>query len=124
MDENLDLDSWIEATQSRRDELDAFGMAALPTDIGQRHLDIEKSIQSASDSGRLLADAEEYLTHAKAQAMFAALKDHDYLSAKEREAVIKDNVRHIQRLVDGLAVTNRTISNRIYANQNANRSRP
>jgi len=114
---------WLESTSTRREELEAYALAPLPTDAGERHLDIEKAIQSADDSGRLLADAEQYLTHAKAQAMFAALKEHDDLTAKERELVIKDAVRQVQRLVDGLTVTSRTIHDRIFAQQNANRSR-
>ncbi len=123
IDEPLDLSSWLEATQARRDELDAYGRSALPTDLGERHLDLEKSIQNADDAGRLLADGEMYLTGEKAKAMFAALKEHDDLTAKEREIVIKADVAKVQRLVDGLAVTARTIHDRIFVSMNANRSR-
>lgn len=123
MDDGLTFDEWLEQTQHKRDELAAYGLTPLPADVGERHLDIEKAIQNADDSGRLLADGEMYLTQAKATAMFAALKEHDDLTAKEREFVIKDAVSKIQRLVDGLAVTNRTIHDRIFASQNANRSR-
>ena len=120
---DLSLSEWLEATATRRTELEAYALAPLPTDIGERHMDLEKSIQNADDAGRLLADGEMYLTGEKAKAMFAALKEHDDLTAKEREIVIKASVAQVQRLIDGLAVTARTIHDRIFVSMNANRSR-
>lgn len=118
----LNLVEWLQATENRRADLESYGRSKLPFDIGERHVDMDKAIESTDDAGRLLADAESYLSHEKAQAMFDVLKDED-LSAKEREIAIKDRVRMTQRIVDGIKVTVRTLNNRIYAIMNANRSR-
>jgi hypothetical protein len=85
---------------------------------------MDAAIQSADDCGRLLADAQSYLSQAKAQAMLAVLDEYEDLSAKEREFVIKDRVRKIQRLCDGLEVTERTLRSRLFSSMNANRSHP
>lgn len=118
--EELTITEWLEATQARRDELDALGVSPMPI-AEDREAAIEKAIAAGHDAGKLLADAEGYLTHAKAQAMYSLLKED--LNARDRELAIKAQVQPIQRLVDGLTVTNRTIQNRVFAIQNANRSR-
>jgi len=115
-----DLESWLESTQTRRDGLDSFAVSAMPV-FEFRERDIEKAIAWGHDAGKLLADAEEFLTKAKAQAMYSALAD-ERLSAKDRDLSIRSSVSGIQRLVDGLGVCNRTIQNRIYATMNARRS--
>ena len=120
---DLTLSEWLTSTQERRDELDAYGKSPLPADAGERHADIEKAIQSADDSGRLLADAESYLTQAEALAVFSVRKDHPEITAREREIVARAVVRDVQRLVEGVRTTNRTINQRIFVIQNANRSR-
>lgn len=123
MNEELTLVEWLTSTQEKREELDTFGKSALPADAGERHVDMELSIQHSDDAGRLLADAKSYLTQAYAQAMFAARKEHPDLTAKEREIVIEDSVRHVQRLIDGICVTVKTLNNRIYTMMNQNRSK-
>lgn len=119
---DLTLGEWLETTQDRRDELDAYAVSPLPV-FEERQNDIEKAIAFGHDCGKLLADAEGYLTHAKASAMYQAMKDPLEFNSRQIDLVVKDEVRGVQRLVDGLTVTNRTIQNRIYAIQNANRSR-
>lgn len=118
----ITLTEWLEGTQVRRTELEDYGRSLLPADIGERHADMDIAIKCADDAGRLLADAESFLSQAKAIAMYNALKDED-LGAKEREIVIKNEVRHVQRIVDGLKVTTKTLMNRLYSNMNSNRSR-
>lgn len=123
LDQGLNLSDWLISTQEKRDELDAYGKSPLPLDAGERHVEIERAIQNADDSGRLLADAESFLSQAKAQAVLAMIDKYPDLSSKEREIMVKDAVRGVQRLVDGISVTNRTINHRIFVIQNANRAR-
>jgi len=119
---DLTLTEWLEATQERRAELEAFAAKAVIAEASERRGDIETSIRYADDAGRLLADAESFLSFAKAQALLEALKRDD-LNGKDREVIIRSEVRGVQRLVDGLTVTVKTINNRIFAGMNANRSR-
>lgn len=121
-EDGLVLVEWIESTQARRDELDAFAVSPMAV-FEDRERDIEKAIAWGHDCGKLLADAESCLTHEKAKAMFNALGDPRELNSKQVDLVVKDDTRIVQRLVDGLVVCNRTLQNRIYATQNANRSR-
>jgi hypothetical protein len=121
---DLSLDDWLTSVQDRIDALYAYGKTPLPAGPEERHLDMDAAIQSADDCGRLLADAQSYLSQAKAQAMLAVLDEYEDLSAKEREFVIKDRVRKIQRLCDGLEVTERTLRSRLFSSMNANRSHP
>lgn len=114
---------WLEATETLRGSLMEYAKSPLPADPGERHMDMDKAIQNGDDSGRLLADAEGYLIQAIAQAVMEARRLHPDLNAKEREAIVKDAVRGIQRVVDGIAVTDRSIKSRIFAMMNAARSR-
>lgn len=123
LDEGLSLEDWLISTQEKRDELDAYARSPLPKDISERHGDMDMAVRGSDDAGRLLADAEGFLTQYRAKAMFEALKKYSDLTSKEREFVVRDEVRMVQRLVDGMSVTYRLIHDRIYINQNANRSR-
>jgi len=123
MTDGLDFTEWIEQTQARRDELVELCRSQIDTDSGVRHGDLDRSIQNADDAGRLRADAEAFLVQATAQAVLAYSKRRDEFTADERKALVRDSVRDVQRLVDGLTVTERTIKNRIYALMNLNRSR-
>jgi len=121
--DELTLDEWLASTAERREELISYSKSELPKDAGERHTDIEKAIQNASDAGSLLADAEGFLAHATAKAVLEIRRIHDDLDANERKALVKDAVRDVQRLVDGIAVTHRAIQSRIFANMNAGRTR-
>ena len=121
-DSELTLSEWLATTKERRAGLEAYAKSPLPRDISERHADIETAIQGADDSGRLLADLESYLSQAKAQALFSALEKYPDLNARERDLVIRSEVRAIQRLVDGMHVTDRTIKDRIFSSLNANRA--
>lgn len=121
--DEITFDDWLGMTEEKRAELLKFSISEMPKDAGERHTEIEKAIQLASDAGAMLADAEGFLTHATAKEVFSVRKEHDDLTADERKAIVRDRVRDIQRLCDGLSVTHRAIQSRIYAVQNANRAR-
>lgn len=122
MSDDMSLTEWLASTQEARDALDAFARSPLPADASERHADMDKAIQSADDSGRLLADSESYLSLAKAQALMALLQRDD-LNAKDRDTLLRSEVRGVQRLVDGLAVTERSIRNRLFVSMNQSRAR-
>lgn len=118
----MTLPEWLESTQARRDELDAFVRSPLP--IGNDSFgDFNKLIANEDDANRLLADANTFLTQAQAQAVLSIKAKYPDNSADERKILIKDAIRDIQRLVDGIEVTARGISNRRYLAMNQNRSR-
>lgn len=114
---------WLDSTDNLRACLMDYAKSPLPADASERHADMDRAIQNGDDAGRLVADAEGYLIQAIAQAVMEARRLHPDLNSKEREAIVKDSVRHVQRLVDGLAVTDRSIKSRQFAMMNAGRSR-
>lgn len=118
----LSLDEWLEKHNPLMAKLYAYAKSSLPATPEERHGDIEKAIHHADESARLLADAESYLTQATAQAVLK-WKDDDTLTGDERKAMVKDAVRSIKRLCDGLSITERSIKDRIYASLNANKAR-
>lgn len=122
-DQELGFEDWIVSTQERRDELADYGKSPLPADVGERHMDIQKAIAAADDAERLLADMDSFVTQFEAQAIMTVRQGNPGLTADDRRKLVKDAVRDVQRLRDGVAVTARTIRSRIYAIQNANRSR-
>ena len=123
MTAELILSEWLEATQSRRTELLAYAKSPLPVDISERHADLDMAIRAEDDLGQLLSDAESFLAQYTAQAVLAMREKYSDLSAKERELMIKAEVKDIRRVVDGIDVTSRTVKSRIFAILNANRSR-
>ena len=123
MSDDLTLDEWLVTTQEKRDELDSYSRSALPSTMEERHSDIDKSIQLSADSGALLADAESYLSQAKGIALMDLRNDPAEYTGRELDILVKARVRTVQRIVDGIHVTNRTLGARIFAIQNANRAR-
>jgi hypothetical protein len=116
------FDEWLAQTQDRRDELDAYARSPLP--IGNdSHGEINTLIAAEDDAQRLLADAQTFLTQATAQAVLRIKREYDENSADERRILVKDAVRSVQRIVDGIEVTARAMSNRRYLHMNAARSR-
>ncbi len=123
MTAELELTEWLEQTQEHRDCLANYGRSPMTTDAGERQLDIDKAIQNSDEIGRLKADADAFLTQHTAQAWLEVCKKYEEHPAKVREILVRDRVRDLQRIVDGIEITERTIKNRIYAAMNANRSR-
>lgn len=122
MTSELSLEDWLSSTQSRRNELDDFARSPLP--IGNdAYGETNKLIESEDDANRLLADAESFLTQYTAKAVLGVRARYPDSSADERKIHIKDSVRTIQRLVDGIQVTARSIANRRFITMNVNRSR-
>ncbi len=118
----MTFDEWLSQTQERRDELDAFARSPLPLGADV-HGETNRLIECEDDANRLLADAESFLTQYTAQAVLGIRAKYPDSSADERKIHVKDEVRQIQRLVDGIHVTAKTISNRRYLQMNAARSR-
>ncbi len=119
----LSLTDWLEATQERRDELDAFGRSPMPIDATERGGETNKLLKNEDDAARLLADAESFLSQAEGIAVKTVRDKFPDYTADERKKKAKEDVRDIQRLVAGLGITLKTISNRRFLAMNANRSR-
>ncbi len=119
----LTLDQWLEQTQGRRDELDAFGKSPMPIDAVERGGETQKLLKNEDDAARLLADAESFLSEAEGIAIKTVRDKYPDYTADERRKQAKSEVRDIQRLVDGLGITLKTISNRRFSQMNANRAR-
>ena len=119
----ITLDDWLQSTEERRNELAAYGKTPLPADVGERHADLDQAIRASDDAGRLLADAESFLAQHFAQSVLSMRERYPDLTAKEREAIVRAEVRDIQRIVDSLSISVRTIKNRIMVNLNENRAR-
>lgn len=120
--QGLTLLEWLASTQAKRDELAAYGVSGRPMDAVERHGDIQVAIRSSDETGRLLSDAESFLTQAQAQAVLAMRDRYPDFTAKEREKMEKDHVRDIQRIVHGLEVTAKTINSRVFSIMNSNRA--
>jgi len=115
-------DEWLKSTQDKRDEMDAFARSPLP--IGNdSHGETNKLIENEDAAQRILADAETYLEKYKSQAMFFVRNQHPDLTAKEREKVEVAEVADFKRVVTGIEITAKMISNRRFLSMNQNRSR-
>lgn len=119
----LTLAEWLTATQKQRDELRAYGKSPLPLDAGERHTELDKTIQKSDDAGRLCADAEEYLVKEIAAAYMKIRGNELKLRVPEIEAAVESEVSTLRRIVKDCAVTDRTLKTRIFAIQNQSRSR-
>jgi hypothetical protein len=118
-DDDLKLEEWITSTAERRAALLAYASSKLPTDPGERQLDVSTALENGQDAGDLLADSEVYLAQRFAAEVLAARIKHD---AKTAAIVAKGAVAKMQRLRDGLAVLYRTIQDRRFALMNLNRA--
>lgn len=122
MTNGISFDEWLSQTQARRDDLAEYARSPLP--IGNdSHGEVNTLIAAEDDAQRLLADAQTYLTQATAVAVLFIKGKYPENSADERRILVKDAVRDIQRLVDGIEVTARAMSSRRFLSMNINRSR-
>lgn len=122
MKDELSLVEWLEQTESKREELYDFSKSKLPVGVSSSD-DMDKTIQAVDDAGRLLADAECFLIQETAQAVLDVKGKYEHLSADERKYMVKDRIRNMKRIVDGIGITHATIKNRLFSILNANRSR-
>lgn len=119
MTEELTLEEWLTSTAPRRQELLDYSRSKIPTDHGERQLDVSKALENGQDAGDLLADVEVYLSQELAKETLAAREKHDAQTAK---VVALGKVSQINRLRNGLAVLYRTLTDRRFALMNLNRS--
>jgi hypothetical protein len=116
------FEEWLEKTQANRDELFAYSKTEMPTDAGERTKDIDRSLRSAEAAGLMLSDCQFFLTMNTAQMYTAADLAGQGNNAKEREILVKDAVKDVQRLYDYLEILTRTLNTRVRAGMNARRS--
>lgn len=122
MDNKETFEAWLTRTQKQRDALFAYSKTPMPTDAGERTADIDKSLRAAEAAGEQCADAQYFLTQATAQAILTARDLSPDLLAKERDIMVKDSVKDIQRLYDYLDVLCKVLNSRVRAGCNARRS--
>lgn len=119
LQDDISLSDWLTSTAELRERLLSYGRSKIPTDPGERQLDVSTALENGQDAGDLLADADRYLSQAFARETLAARADFD---AKTAAIIAKGKVSDLQRLRDGLAVTYRTIQDRRFSLMNLNRS--
>lgn len=108
------LEEWLVSTAEVREKLLAYAQSPLPTDAGERQVDVSTALQHGQDAGELLADAEEFLSKKIAQETLSA-RANDTYDANTVKAVVRGNTANIQRLRDGIHVVYRTIQDRRFA---------
>lgn len=119
---NKEFLDWLTQTQAKRDSLCEYGLSQVPQDGIERGQDMDRAISMCDNACRLLADAESFLTHAKAQAVLSIKEKYPDFTARERERLEADTVKDVQRIYDGLEITTRTIKSRIFSAMNKNRA--
>jgi hypothetical protein len=117
----LTFEEWLESTDERRSALLAYATSELPTDPGERQLDVSKALTNGQDSGDLLADLEKHLIDMTAIAVLAVRRENGELTADERKTLVKSKVSAIARLRDGLQVIYSSIKSRQFVLMNLNR---
>lgn len=117
-----DFSDWLASTAEKRAQLLEYSLSPLPTDSGERQLDVSTALERGQDAGDLLADAEKHLIDMTAFETLATRRDNPDLSAEEKKAVVKSRVSDIYRLRDGLKVLYQTIRDRRFALMNINRA--
>lgn len=103
---------WLESTAEKRAEILAYSRSPLPTDPGERQLDISKALTYGQDAGDLLADVDKHLTDETARQTLAVINDSKGLTANERKLVVKGRVSQLSHLRDGLQVVYTSIKDR------------
>ena len=110
MDENLE--SWLESTTEKRAELLAYALSPLPTEPGQRQLDVSRALQLGQEAGDLLADMDKHLIDESGKAVLSVRREHEEMTADEKKVLVKAEVSGIARLRDGMQVVYSTIKER------------
>jgi len=121
MSDDLTFTHWLDSTAEVRAKLLAYSRSPIPTDPGERQLDVSRALALGQDAGDLLADAEVYLSQAFAAAMLDARQEHDAQTAR---IVAKAKTAKIERLREGLNVMYQTIKDRRFSLLNLNRCAP
>lgn len=128
MRDDLTLEEWLVSTAEKRAEVLNYAKKALPTDPGERQLDVSNALELGQDAGDLLADLEKLLIDETAKAVLsvraedAALEKDRRRTADERKSAVKAKVSSIARLRDGMQVVFTSIKDRRFVLMNLNRS--
>ncbi len=121
MSDELTLEEWLVSTAEKRAVLLAYAQSPIPTDPGERYLDISKALENGQDAGDLLADLEKLLIDETGKAVLAVRRENGDLTADERKSMVKAKVSGIARLRDGLQVIYSSIKDRRFVLMNLNR---
>lgn len=108
----VNLEEWLISTNEKRLELLAYSRSPIPTDPGERSLDISVALQHGQDAGDLLADADKHVTDETGRQVLKVRLDYPELNSGEREKVVKGRVSDLARLRDGLHVIYQSIKDR------------
>lgn len=122
MSEEKDLVEWLQSTEELRAKLLTYSKSALPTEPGDRQIELSTALENGQDAGDLLADAETFVLQAEAAAVLAVRKSYPGMTASERKVMASLEAAEVTRLRDGIAVLYRTIKDRRFALMNLNRS--
>jgi hypothetical protein len=121
MIDDLTLTEWLVSTAERRAEILAYAQSKIPTDHGERQLDVSKALELGQDAGDLLADVEKLLIDETAKAILAVRASQGNLTADERKSMVKSKVSGVSRLRDGLRVIYTSIKDRRFVLMNLGR---
>ncbi len=119
--DDLNLEDWLVSTGEKRSVLLAYAQSSIPTDPGERYLDISKALEHGQDAGDLLADLDKLLIDETAKAVLGVRRTNGELTADERKAMVKAEVSGIAWLRDGLQVIYSSIKDRRFVLMNLNR---
>ena len=119
---DISIDEWLDSTEELRASLLAYSKSPIPTDPGERQLDVSRALELGQDAGDLLADMETFVLQAEAKAVTEVRRIHPDLTAGERRSMAKCEAASVIRLRDGVSVLYRTIKDRRFALMNLNRS--
>ena len=118
----LSLPEWLERNMDELTQMIEFSKAPLPDDVGALHLELSRAQQEVGRAGAFLADVEAYLTAAEASATLDVRKTHPELTAGERRAIVKGQIKDVQKLADSLRVVVAALKGKSFACMNLNRS--
>ncbi len=127
MNEELTLNDWLASTTEKRAVLLSYAQSAIPTDPGERYLDISKALELGQDAGDLLADLEKLLIDQTGKAVLdiraadAKLEKEYRRTADERRISVKAGTSALARLRDGMQVIYTSIKDRRFVLMNLNR---
>jgi hypothetical protein len=122
MSSDLSLTEWLDSTAEKRAELLSYAQSKIPTDPGERQLDVSRALELGQDAGDLLADLEQHLIDETSKAIMEVRRTNGELTADERKSVVKSKVSGIARLRDGMQVVYTSIKDRRFVLMNLNRS--
>lgn len=119
--DDLTLEEWLVSTAEKRADLLKYAQSPIPTDPGERYLDISKALELGQEAGDLLADLEKHLIDETGKAVLAVRSSQGELTADERKSCVKARVSSVARLRDGMQVIYTSLKDRRFVLMNLNR---